>query len=314
MRLPTLSPNPCTAAKRPITMGRHRMVKALAVAVLVCLAAGCSPRHLLIQGVADELARQGGADEEDLGLAREASAFYLKLSESLLRESPGHLKLAESVTGGFTQYAFAFVAFEAERLEAKDAKAAHQLRQRAARLYQRAQRHGMAALAATAPGLAQALVQPGTGPWPGLKQEQVALAYWTAAAWGGWIALSKDHPDTVADLPQAVRLAQLAYATQPDHAQGALASLMGSFEAARPGGSITLATQYFDQAIRLGAGRNAGAWVAKAEAIALPAQDRPAFEALLQQALSASQQHRDLSNEVMRERALWLLANADDLF
>jgi hypothetical protein len=29
----------------------------------------------------------------------------------------------------------------------------------------------------------------------------VALAYWGAAAWGGLISLSKDDPDTVADLP-----------------------------------------------------------------------------------------------------------------
>jgi hypothetical protein len=58
---------------------------------------------LIVQGVASELASQGQAPEEDLILAREASAFYLKLSESLLRETPGHGPLAEAVAAGFTQ-------------------------------------------------------------------------------------------------------------------------------------------------------------------------------------------------------------------
>jgi hypothetical protein len=118
----------------------------------------------------------------------------------------------------------------------------------------------------------------------------------------------------VADLPLAVRLATLAWQKAPEHGEGALASLMGSFEAARPGGSQAQAAAYFDRAIALGAGRNAGPLVAKAEGIALPAGDRAAFEALLRQALAASKVRRDLANEVMRERAQWLLESADDLF
>lgn len=264
--------------------------------------------------MANELASQGSAVEDDLVLAREASAFYLKLSESLLAQNPGNHKLAEAVSAGFAQYAYAFVASEAERVEAKDAKAAQKLRERAARLYLRAYRHGMAALEARSPGFAKALASSDASRWPRLTQDQMGVVYWTAASWGGYISLSKDNPDTVADLPLAVRLAGLAYAVQPTHAEGALASLMGSFEAARPGGSVRQATAYFDEAISLGAGLNAGAFVSKAEGIAQPANDRPAFEALLRQALTASQARRDMANEVMRERAQWLLDTADDLF
>jgi len=101
---------------------------------------------MLVNSVADELARQGGQPEDDLLLARDASAFYLKLSEGLLQETPGHLPLAEAVSSGFAQYAFAFVAFEADRLEASNARAAQVLRERAARLYRRSHRHAMAAL------------------------------------------------------------------------------------------------------------------------------------------------------------------------
>ncbi len=264
--------------------------------------------------MADGLATQGQAQEEDLQLAREASAFYLKFSESILRETPGHAGLAEAVAGGFTQYSYAFVAFEADRLDARDVKAAQKMRERAARLYLRAQRHAMAALELQTPGFARALASADPARWPALRAEHVGLAYWAAASWGAYISLSKDDPDVVADLPLAVRLASLAWKLKPDHGDGALASLMGNFEAARPGGSARQALIYFDQAITFGGGRNAGAFVAKAEGWALPANDRPAFVALLHQALAASETRRDLSNGVMRERALWLIEAADDLF
>ena len=287
----------------------------LAWAIALALGvAACSPRHLIIQGVGDELASQGQAVEEDLGLAREASAFYLKLSESLLRESPGNLKLAEAVSGGFTQYAYAFVAFEAERLAPSDAKASHELNQRARRMYLRAHRHAFAALELAKPGLKQHLTGMNSQPFPPLLPEQVGVAYWAAASWGGYIALSKDDPDAVADLPAVIRLAHMAWEVSPNHGDGALASLMGTLEAARPGGSLKQAVAYFDQALVAGAGKNAGTFVAKAEAIALPAGDRAAFDQLLEKALAASAARRDLPNEVMRTRAAWLQSIADDLF
>jgi len=278
------------------------------------MCAACTPRQLIIRSVADELAGQGQAPENDLGLARDASAFYLKLSESVLRETPGNLKLSEAVAGGFTQYAFAFVAFDADRIENKDVKAAQKLRERAARLYERAHRHAMTALEVNTPGFAKALESPVAANWPRLNKEQVGTAYWAAASWGGLISLSKDKPDIVADLPLAIRLAGLAYASDPEWGEGALASLMGSFETARPGGSQQQATIYFDKAIALGKGKNAGAFVSKAEGIAQAANDRPAFEALLRQALAACEARHELANEVMCERAHWLLDNADDIF
>jgi predicted anti-sigma-YlaC factor YlaD len=286
----------------------------LLVLVLALALSACVPRQLLVNGAADALTAQGQAEEEDIGLAREASAFYLKLSESLLRQSPGHLALAESVASGFTQYAYAFVAADAERLMNTDAKAAHLLNERARRLYLRAHRHAMAALAKSNPGLVASLAKP-SAPHPVvLPPEQVGVAYWAAASWGAYIALSKDDPDAVADLPLAVRLAEVVWRTSPTFGQGSAASLMGDFEAARPGGSMAKAAAYFDEAIAAGGGQNPGPFVAKAEAIAQAAGDRTAFEALLQQALSVSAKRTDLASQVMRRRAQWLLDSADDLF
>lgn len=281
---------------------------------LLFFLSACSPRYFIAQEIGNELASQGKSAEDDLVLAREASAFYLKLSESILRQTPDNLKLTEAVAAGFTQYAYAFVSFEAERIETKDIKAAQQLRMRAARLYLRAHRHAMAALEQRNPGFLKALSTPDPAHWPRLEDEEIAVAYWAAASWGGYISLSKDDPNIVADLPLAIRLAHLAWRIKPNYGDGALASLMGSFETARPGGSRQQADAYFDQAISASAGKSAGPLVAKAEGVALPAGDRAMFDALLRQAIVTSDTQRDLQNEVMRERALWLLETADDLF
>lgn len=290
---------------------RHTILSLLALLTL----AACSPQQLVMRSVADELASQGQSAENDLELAREASAFYLKFSESVLRPQPEHAGLAAAVAGGFTQYAYAFVAFEADRIEATDAKAAQRLRERAARLYRRGRDHALTALELARPGFRQALADPAAQ--PALRTEQLALAYWGAAAWGGMISLSKDDPDTVADLPLAIQLARLAWRLDPGFGDGNLASLMGSFETARPGGTRASAEAYFDEALRLGQGRSAGAFVAKAEGIAQPAGDKAAFLELLNQAVAVTDAPGSplaLSNEVMRRRARWLIESADDLF
>lgn len=288
-----------------------RFILLLALAGLLT---ACSPRLMLVRGMADELAGQGQAEEDDVRLARDASPFYLKLSESVLRRTPDHLALAESVAGGFTQYAYAFVASEGERLESRDSRGAQRHYERAAKLYLRARDHALRALDAHQPTLRAALAAPQLPAGSTLSADEVGVAYWAAAAWGAHIALSKDRPDAVADLPQVIRLATLAWQARPDHGDGALASLMGTLEMARPGGSRAQAQAYFDRAVALGGGRNAGVFVAQAEAIAQPAGERAAFERLLGQALVAADARRDLANEVMRERAQWLLATLDERF
>jgi len=264
--------------------------------------------------MANELAAQGQAPEDDLILAREASAFYLKLSESLLREVPENDRLSEAVAAGFTQYAYAFVSFDADRVESVNVRAAEHLRERAARLYWRARQHAMAALEKAQPGFTAALEKNQPSEWPTVRASQVGLAYWASASWGAYIALHKDSPEIVADLPLAIRLAQLAYATNPDFGEGALAGLMGNFESARAGGSAEQAVQYFDRAITLGAEHSAAPLVAKAEAVALPAGHRDEFEQLLRKSLAISAANPNLQNAVMRERAQWLLDQADELF
>ena len=168
------------------------IVATAVVAVLLTLT-GCAPRTLLTTAVADDLATKGQAEEEDLLLAPEAAAFDLKLSESVLRQNPGHSALAGAVAGGFTQYAYAFVACDAERLEATDVRAALRRRQRAAHLYERAHHHAMAALEQQQPGLARALAAPASlsalAPVPVPVPRCCA---WHRSRWG-WNAGARRH-------------------------------------------------------------------------------------------------------------------------
>ena len=111
---------------RRLRTGRRLATVVLLTALASGLLGGCSTRALADAGPWPiSLPRQGMDTEEDLGLARDASPFYLKLSESVLaRRIPGTVPLAEAVAAGYTQYAYAFVAFEAERLESAQPQAA----------------------------------------------------------------------------------------------------------------------------------------------------------------------------------------------
>ncbi|MCK6413381.1 MAG: TRAP transporter TatT component family protein [Azonexus sp.] len=308
--------------RTPRSFQRSGRLLLFALPLLISLGA-CSPRQLIIGSLADELAAQGAGAESDLELARDAAPYHLKLSEAVLARQPQHAALAQAVAAGFTQYAWAFVAFDAEQIEERDAAAAERLRRRAAALYLRAWRHAATALA----GAPEALPALLAGDWQPAPA-QVGLAYWAAAAWGARIAVSKDEPETVADLPLAIRLAERAAQVEPDWGRGALHGLLASFEAGRPGGDVRRAAAGFERAIALAQGQLAAPYVAKAEAIALPAGDRAGFEALLQQALAVrepassaggkgsegSEGGDALANEIMRRRARWLLGRADDLF
>ena len=297
----------CSRSQSPLLACRL-----LLLAILLSLLAGCTPRQLIVGSLADELAAQGSQQESDLELARDAAPFYLKLSESVLLQQPGHRALAEAVAGGFTRYAYAFIASEAERIEAHDSKGAEALRQRAAAMYRRARDHALTALEQSHPGLTAAVSQSESRLT--LSRAEAGLGYWAAAAWAGWISLSKDNPDIVADLPQAVRLARLAWEADPGWQQGTLTGLLATLEAARPGGDRQQAIRWFDQAIAQSAGRNPAAYVPKAEGIALPAGDRAEFEALLNKALAVTPEKPGLQDLLMQRRARWLLEQAPDLF
>ena len=280
---------------------------------LFSLLSACSVQNLLLRNAGDILSKKTSASDEDLELLMHASAYHLKLSESLLQEIPNHAKLAESVARGYTQYAFVFLMDEADRLESESIQKATQLRIRAAKMLFRAKEHGYKTLNIKYPALDTHLQSNKNSQTLKIDAEDVGLAYWVMTSWAGAISMSKDKPDSVADLPQVIKLAELAWKTQPEFDNGALASMMGTLELAKPGGKPEAAEKYFNLAIEW-RGNQVAPLISKAENWAVATQDKEAFKLLLNQAIELARSQNDLTNTVMRRRAQWLLDNTDNLF
>lgn len=292
------------------------------VALAALLAGGCSVRKFAITQVGNALAGGGTTftSDDDPELVEAAVPFSLKLMESLLAEVPEHEGLLLALTSGFTQYGYAFVQPEADELEETDFSAAEEVRQRARRLYLRARDYGLRGLEVAYRGFGRALWTDAVAAAELCRNEDVSLLYWTAAAWGSAISLSKDDPATIAEIPQMEALIDRAMALDPDWDEGAIHSFLISYEPNRHGAegdATSRSREHLRRAVELSAGRQAGPFVAYAEAISVQEQDVEEFDALLAQALAIDPDvtpERRLVNLIMQRRARWLLANREDLF
>ena len=274
------------------------MNRVLALSVLVLLG-GCSVRQAAMDRVADAVAGGGStyAADDDPELVRAAAPFSLKLTESLLAETPRHKALLAAAARGFTQDAYAFVQQDADELEERDVAAATVLHERARRLYRRARDYGLRGLA--------------------VAPDDVELLYWTAASWASFIALSKNDPEALADLPAVERMIDRALALDEGYERGAIHTFLISYEMVRQGAKgdpAQRAQHHFARAVELSGGSDAAPFVAFAEAVCIPAQRRAEFEKLLDRALGAEAGDNRLTNLVMQRRARWLRSRTDRLF
>ena len=289
--------------------------------VIVALSTGCA--RFAVNRVGNAMSGSGGtfASDNDPELVKAAVPFALKLEESLLAESPKHRGLLLATTSGFTQYGYAFVQQDADELESKDLTAATAQRVRARKLYLRARDYGLRGLDVNHPGFQKALA---TDPKKAVRvatKRDVPLLYWTAASWGAAISVSKNQPDTVADLPKMEALIDRALELDESFDHGAIHSFLISYEMARPGvkadEAVARAKQNFERAMQLSGGQLASPLVAYAEAVCVQKQQRAEFEKLLNQALAIDVDQKPewrLANLVMQRRAKWLLSRTDELF
>ncbi len=265
---------------------------------------GCSVRKFAINKLGDSLANSGTtfASDNDPEFVGQAIPFSLKLIEGLLAESPKHRGLLFAATSGYTQYSYVYIQEPAEELEAEDVTKSGVLGERARNLYLRARDFGLRGAVRAA------------------RAEEVPLLYWTAVAWGAAIALSKDHPELVAEQPQVEALIDRAYQLNPDYDHGVIDQFLISYESARQGAKGDFAArskEHFDRAVSLSNGQLASPYVAYAETVSVQKQNAAEFESLLKQALALNPDSRPewrLSNIIMQRRARWLLSRESDLF
>jgi len=283
---------------------------------------GCSVRRMAVNQLGNALAQSGAtfASDEDPELIRQAVPFSLKLVESLLAESPRHPGLLLAATRGFTQYAYAFVQQDADEWEDRDLATATELRRRARQLYLRARDYGMRAMEVRHPGFTTALRDHPQTTVAGLRTRDVPVMYWTSVAWAAAMALGKDDPELVADLPLVDVLIGRALELDEAYGQGALRTFMIVFETVRTSGTgdpLVRASAQFERARQLTGGQLAGPLVSMAENVSVRKQDLAQFQALLRQALAIEPGARPewrLENLIMQRRARWLLERADQLF
>ncbi len=290
--------------------------------LVLATGAGCSIRKLAVNKLGDALAESGAtyASDDDPELVEGALPFGLKLIESLLQQSPLHRGLLLAASSGFAQYAYAFVQQDADEAEDRDLEAAALLRGRTRRLYLRARNYGLQGLEVAHEGFPRALRSDREVAVNQATLEDVPLLYWTAVSWGAAIALSKNDPELLADLPAVESLIRRALDLDEGFDRGAIHEFLLAYEGSRSeamGGSIERARRHFERAMTLSQGLRAAPLVGLAETVSVRTQDKKEFESLLKRAIEIDVDARPewrLANLVMQRRARWLLGRIDLLF
>jgi predicted anti-sigma-YlaC factor YlaD len=302
-------------------MALHGVALLLLLALTTAALSGCSIRRFVAGGVANSLA--SGPDvfssDDDPELVRDAIPFGLKTMESLLQIVPRHRALLLALCRGFTQYSYAFIEDDADRIEPTDFARATEIRERARRLFVRAHDYGLRCLERDYRGITQQLRLDPEKAVTRLRVRDVPAMYWTAASWGSAISLGKDRPELVADLPAVRALIDRAARLDEGYEGGALHEALIILDALPPamGGSPERAREHFRRAVELSKGERPGPFVTMAQSISVMTQNRTEFRELLERAL-AIDPDRDSTQRLVtlitQRKARELLQREDELF
>jgi predicted anti-sigma-YlaC factor YlaD len=297
------------------------VARGLLLLSLCTLSPGCV-KELATDTLADSLAASGStfASDDDPQLVRDAAPFSLKLTESVLAETPKHRGLLLAAASEFTQYAYGFILQDADRLETHDIGAASELRDRARKLLLRARDYGLRGLDVAHSGFSTSLRNNPQQAVQVASKSDVPLLYWTAAAWGSAITISKNDPELIADRVVVESMIDRALVLDETFEHGAIHSFLISYEPARQGATESAESRcrkHFNRAVELSEGLSVGPYVALAEAVSIQNQNKAEFESLLNKALAidvnAHPQWR-LENMILQSRARWLLERKGELF
>jgi len=294
---------------------------ALLLALAALLAGGCSIKRMAVNSVANSLS--SGPDvygtDDDPDLVRDALPFGLKTMESLLAAVPDHEGLLLTACKGYTQYSYAFVQSEGDLLVNSDYARSQYLHGRAFKLFLRARGFGLRGLEKRYKGIGDALRLDPTAAAARIQKRDVAMLYWTAASWGSAIALGKDQPEMLADLPAIRALMERGLALDEGYEDGAMHEAMIVLDALPEamGGSTERARGHFTRAIELSKDTRPGPYVTLATSVSVLKQDRAEFQSLLEKALTfdpESHPAQRLATVVLQRKARALLDRQDEFF
>ncbi len=274
--------------------------------------------------VGEVLGEGGGSvyeSDDDIILVGDALPFAIKLLETLVQEAPSNQQLLVATSRAYVLYTYAYVQHLAEVEAPFDLASAKAHRERARRLYLRAHGYAMRALELSYPGIEAGIVE---DPVEALREvgskdqnKTVAMLYWTAASLGLAISVSKHEPALLARLPEVEALLERAMALDESWDSGTLHEFALVWAgAARTKVKPERVRAHYERALELSGGTRASVYVAYAETVSVPSQDRAEFVALMEKALAVDidqdPEHR-LVNAIAKRRAEWLLEHTDEL-
>lgn len=302
------------------------MRKQLTILAVICAltAASCSVKKFAIKQVGDSLNSGPSVFEtdDDIELIGDALPFSLKFVETLLAEVPNDPDLLITACRSFVLYSYGYVDFAAEKAIETDLDEGRRQRTRARRLYLRALGYGLRGLDRFYPGFEAQLRNDPAAAVARMNSKKarrdVPFLYWTAAALGLAISVSKDDAAMLSRIPEVEALLNRAIELEPGWDNGSLHAFAVTFEGAKPtGGSREAMDRSFQTAEQMAQGLNAGLYVAYAENVAIPEQDAVLFRSMLNKALAVDADrdpNRRLAILIAQRRAQWLLSRIEDLF
>ncbi|MBW2369166.1 MAG: TRAP transporter TatT component family protein [Deltaproteobacteria bacterium] len=287
------------------------------------LTLSCSVNKIAVNSLANALSKGGinaFAMDEDPELIGEAMPTTLKVMELLIQSAPDNQAILVAAASGFVQYSHAYVLRQAEALDSVDLASARKGRKRAKRLFLRARNYGLKALEVAYPGFSVSLALDPVKALEQINKADVPALYWTGAAWGSAISVSKDDMALLGDIGIVRAMMQKALSLDESWSNGAIHEFFILFSTASPdadANSIEQAQDHFNRAMELNGGKSISPVVSLAESVCVIQQDRERFVVMLNDALDFNvdtwAEYR-LSNILAQRKASYLLRKIDDLF
>jgi predicted anti-sigma-YlaC factor YlaD len=305
----------------------HLTMRASALSLVpLVVTFGCSLKTIALTSLADAMSSQGTvyARDDDPDLVRDSLPVLLKTMEQLYDALPHHVGIRLALARSFTSLGVGFVKEDAERLEERDVAAARAIYARCRRLLLRARDYGLSGLDLEVPGLRRALESGKPEEYRAQLQrarlKDVALIYWTAAAWGSAISSGKDNMKLVGELPKVEALMTRALELDEGFDEGSIHDFFVIYDAGRSeaqGGGKKRAKAHLERSLALSKNKRLSPLVSYAEAVSVDDQNKKEFQALLERVLAydvdADPDHR-LVNLLAQRRARWLYDRMGDLF
>lgn len=221
---------------------------------------------------------RASAKQTDLTLVKEGTPAYLMLLDGLIEAYPKDKRLLLAGAEAYCSYAGLFP--EGDNPE------------ETRRLYLRGKE-----LALRAMPRHQEFLSALTGPYDVLEayvgnfsRKDVPPLFWFASCWAGWISVTTESVQALADLPRVILLMERVIELDETYDYGGAHLFMGIYLSAKPkayGGKPDEARKHFERAIEISKGEFLMAYVYYAENYAMKTFQRDLFVSLLQEVLEA---------------------------